>query len=351
MPVRYTPILRWKQGERIALTHLSPGARVDVTPHIVLTQAQFDPSSKKAAIPTKAKKKTPPPPSEYLSKQISDAWGKTAFFLDASDLSGTPSKHGLDDIAAKANAAGLSLVPSIKLNPPPVYASAVSRVVKHDHRGVALRISLGEMSSAASWMGAWSFPFSETDLIIDLGGSASTVLALGASVQMSFQTLNQATAWRSVTLASGAIPATLTGYTVGCTMLPRAELQLWNLIRSANLNYELHYGDYATIGPDSTTDGIEGPVPINAKYTILPDYAIFHGVKIKGPGAKPRDQQYRSYANHIVKMPNRSPLPHCWGDQMINAIAASGTSQPGSPASWVSYAVNRHIELTRHQLP
>jgi hypothetical protein len=46
MQIRYTPILRWKQGERIALVHLSPAARVDVTPNIVITQSQFEPSKK-----------------------------------------------------------------------------------------------------------------------------------------------------------------------------------------------------------------------------------------------------------------------------------------------------------------
>lgn len=348
MQIRYTPILKWKQGERIALAHLSPGGRVDVTPHLVITQAQFDPSGKKK---TKSTKKSPPLPSEYLAKQIVDAWGKTTFFLDVSDLPGSASKHPLEDIASKANHAGLSLVPSIKFGGPADYASALVRVAKHDGRGAVLRISLSHMASAASWMGKWPIPFPETDLIIDLASSVATVAALGQPILAPFQSLYQATAWRSVTLAGGNIPATLAGYSVGCTMLAREEMQLWTDLNKANLDYILHFGDYATIGPDAVTEGIEGPVPINAKYTIEPDYAVFHGVKIKGPGAKPRDKQYRSYANHIVTMPNRHPLPNCWGDQSINAIASSPTSQPGSPASWVSYSVNRHIELTRTQLP
>jgi hypothetical protein len=350
MQIRYTPILRWKQGERIALSHLSPGARVDVTPNLVLTQAQFDPS-RKGKTASKSPKKSPPPPSEYLAKQIADAWGKTTFYLDVSDLPGTHAKHVLDDIAAKANAAGLSMAPSIKLNAPSVYAAAVSRVVKHDGRGVALRIPLDQMSSAATWMGSWPFPFAETDLIIDLAASVATVLALGQPIHAPFKALHQATAWRSVTLAGGNIPANLSGYTVGLTMLPRAEMQLWASLKGANLDYQLHFGDYATIGPDAITEGIEGPVPINAKYTIRPDYAVFHGVKTKGPGSKPRDQQYRSYASQIVKLANRNALAHCWGDQMIDQIASSHASSPGSPASWVSYSVNRHIELTRTQLP
>jgi hypothetical protein len=238
MQKRYTPILKWKQGERIALHHLSPTARIDVTPNIVITQAQFDPSSKKKAS-SKPSKKSPPPPSEYLAKQIADAWGKTTFFLDVSDLPGTATKHVLDDIASKANAAGLSMAPSTKLNAPPEYIAAVSRVAKHDGRGAVLRISLNQISSAAIWMGSWPLSFADTDLVIDLANSVATVLALGPPIFVPFQSLYQATAWRSVTLAGGSIPATLSGYRVGCTMLPRAELQLWIALKKANLDYEL----------------------------------------------------------------------------------------------------------------
>ena len=199
MQIRYTPILKWKQGERIALSHLSPAARVDVTPHLIVTQAQFDPSSKKAKSTSakKPSKKTPPPPSEYLAKQIVDSWGKTAFYLDVSDLPGSQTKHVLDDIALKANAAGLSLAPSTKLNAPPEYLSAVSRVAKQDGRGAALRISLNQIASAATWMGSWPIPFGDTDLIIDLGGSVATVLALGSPIHAPFQSLYQASSWRS----------------------------------------------------------------------------------------------------------------------------------------------------------
>jgi hypothetical protein len=350
MQNRYTPILRWKQGERTALEHLSAAGRTNVTPHIVLTQAQFG-GPKKSKTPTKAPKKMPLSASEYVVKQIADAWGQAAFYLDASDLPGDPTKHSLDDILVKSSATGLHLIPSTRLQAPAIYSAAVARTVELNARGVALRLSLAQMTSAPDWIGLWPFPPQETDLIVDLANSATNVFALGQSVQSAFQALHKGNAWRSVTVAGGNIPANLTGYLVGCTMLPRAEMQLWKFLISKELSYQLHYGDYTTIGPDATTEGIEGPVPINAKYTLQPNFAVFHGVKTKGPGAKPRDQQYRNYASQIIKLPNRGALSHCWGDNVINAIAGSHTVSPGSPASWVSYSVNRHIELTRSQLP
>ena len=179
----------------------------------------------------------------------------------------------------------------------------------------------------------------------------SSVSALGASVVSAFQSLTNGAQWRSVTMVGGNVPATLTGYVVGRTMLPRSELTLWSTLVNAPLPYNLDFGDYATIGPEASTEGIGGPVPINAKYTIKPEFAVYHGVKEKGPGGKSRDLQYRAYAKDITtKLPNRFPLAHCWGDHMIDAIANSAPSS-GSPTSWVSYSINRHIEITRNQLP
>lgn len=340
----YTPILRWKQGERIGLKNLNNAIRPDVSPLIDISQNQY-PSPKKTKVGITT------PASNALAKQLSDAWGKTKFFVDVSDLPGSQNAHHLDDIRTSANAAGLYLVPAIKSNSPPEYVAAVKRAIQADKRGVALRISLSEMTSMANWINQWICPPQETDLIIDLRASAATVLALGQSSIQSFQSLHQASAWRSVTIAGGSIPATLTGYVVGVTMLPRSELTLWQNIVAAGVPFNLSFGDYATIGPDAITEGIAGPVPINAKYTLPSEFAIFHGVKIKGPGAKPREDQYRNYASQIKKMPNRNKIANCWGDDEIDRISLGPPETPGSPASWVSYTVNRHIELTRSQLP
>lgn len=337
----YVPILKWKQGERTALLNLSAAGRTHVVPHISVGEAQFGSKGKKA----------PPPASEHFVKQVVDAWGTTPVFLDASALTGSPSHHTLDDIRAKAKAAGVVLIPSMRFMPSKEYSAAVLRAAKQDKRGIGFRISLAEMTSAASWATSWPVPLNETDLIVDLGDSVANVFALGASVHSAFASLHGAGSWRTVTICGGNIPATLSGYAVGCTKLPRRELDLWKQLTTKGLPYALDYGDYTTIGPNAITEGIEGPVPINAKYTLKDEYAVFHGVKIKGPGAKTRDVQYRDYAKQITKMPNRGALAHCWGDTIIDAIANDPTASPGSPASWVSYSVNRHIELTRTQLP
>jgi hypothetical protein len=331
MQFRYVPILRWKQGERIGLGHLSSLGRADVIPLVVALDSKYGSAAQ-------------------FTQQVEATWGNAAIYLDAADLTGTSAHHSLDDIRAAAT--NLHLIPAIHgNNAPPDYLSAVHRMVAADNRGVALRISLAQMTNAASWAGNWPFPIAETDLIIDLASSVASVLALGPSVVPAFQTLHNGATWRSVTMAGGNIPADLTGYVVGTTMLDRAELQLWRHLSTQSLPYKLHFGDYATIGPDATMADIDGPVPINAKYTLDGEFLIRHGVRPSGPNGIDRGTQYRGHANAILTAPGRTPLQHCWSDGMITAIATQPGFSPGAPSSWISYAVNRHIELTRSQLP
>ncbi len=350
---RYVPHLRWKQNERIALRHLSPEGRELVAPLVTLTVDQF-----KAGKPSKAKKgpkKAPLSPAEAFAKQVEDAWGSEPIFLDAADLvvlGSTKTVHHLDDIAAAAATAGLQLIPAIKPSAPPDYLQAVERMNRKDKRGAALRVSLAEVTTPAAWLPSWRIAPQSTDLIIDLRDSVANVAALGKPAIQAFANLHQAKQWRSVTMAGGCIPQTLTGYKIGETALKREELSFWAALVANGLSYRLDFGDYCSLSPDATTVSIPAPVPINAKYSLPDQFLVFHGVKIKGPGAKTMDSQLRGYAQTIVANPKRSRLAHCWGDGQIDGIARTGAGdKAGSPGSWVGYGVNRHIEITRKHLP
>lgn len=100
MGVRYLPILKWKQGERTAISQLSSAGRNGVTPHIVLMQAQFG-GPRKQKKTTVSTTKIPLSASDYFAKQVEDVWGKTPFYLDAGNLAETASSHDLDTIPKK----------------------------------------------------------------------------------------------------------------------------------------------------------------------------------------------------------------------------------------------------------
>ena len=86
---RYIPILRWKEGEWIALQQLSPAGRANVAPLIVLTSDQY---RETRATRTRA---AAPAAATFVADLVA-AWGTSPFFLDASGLGdGRPPSEGL----------------------------------------------------------------------------------------------------------------------------------------------------------------------------------------------------------------------------------------------------------------
>lgn len=345
---RYVPIIRWKQNERAALRNLSDEGRRKVTPLIALSPQQYIGPRRSSS---KAAKTSVISPSEYFVTQVLDAWGPTRVFVDASELSGTTSRHDFDDIAESARTLGANIVPATRLEAPSEYLNSIMRVSAQDNRGMAFRLTLSEMVAASDWFSRRICDPKKTDLIIDLAGSVSSVAALGVSVAPAFASLYRGNQWRSVTLAGGCIPSTLSSFDHGATAVPREELSLWRLLSAANLPYRLDFGDYGSISPDASTKSIPASVPINAKYSLSERFLVFRGVKITGPGAVPMDHQLRNYAKAIVAHPTRGALSHCWADGRIDQMATDTSISMGNAGVWVGLNMNRHIEVTRYVLP
>jgi hypothetical protein len=343
MSARYVPLLRWKSGEKTALRSLSSSSRSNVSPFILLGADNF--KDKKA---TKNAAGVPAP--AVFAAEIFASWGASTFFLDASPLLVAPgATHPLLAIAANVASLGGILVPALTLAPSPAYASAVQAVVSMYGNGVALRVTLAEMTSTSSWLASWPYPQGTTDLIVDVGDSSENVLALGSAVNTAFATLAGGTAWRSVTLAGTSIPENFSGLASGNYTRPRFEAQLWAQVVASGLSYQLDYGDYATVSTATPAPGIAWGYPITVKYTLPADFLICRGVRTTGVGAQDMGPQLIKHAKFISNYSARARRA-CWADDVIDKIA-NGSHEPKGLAFWVSIAVNRHIELVRSVLP
>lgn len=340
----YIPILRWKQGERRGLAQLQATTKADITPLLQLAPDQFRPPRGRAAASLS--------PAQAFAREVDADWGATPFYLDASRLqpsAGAP-HHPLVDIANACRAAGLQLIPSTTLAASTAYAAAVQAVAAIDGRGVALRVDLPEMTSAASWVAAWPIPLGDTDLIADFAGSVGTVAALGASGVAAFASLHQGASWRTVTIAGTSMPLDFSGYAAGTHLIRRAEWALWNALNGASLPYRLDYGDYATVSLAMPPPNIAWGYPINVKYTLPDEFLICRGVRTTGRGSVAMPTQLLQHARTITSYPSRAIIPTCWADDLIDDIAA-GRASPGALELWVRIGVNRHIERVRLDLP
>jgi hypothetical protein len=341
---RYIPILRLMRGERVGLQHLSPAGRTNVAPMLVIAPKQF--------VGKKATKKHPAiPAANVIANEIMTAWGTAPFYLDASALSATPSgHHPIVDIANACRAIGLNLIPATPLHVAAPYQHGVQAVVTADNRGVALRVDLNEFSTAAQWMSHWPFQLGATDLVVDVEDNAPMVATLGAAVTNVFLALPSAGQWRSVTIAGTSMPENFTGFVAGKHLIPRAEVVVWQRLNSAQLPYQIDFGDYATVSTAPAPSGIAWGFPINVRYTLAGDFLVCRGVATTGFGGIDMAPQLTGHAAMIVQHGGRGPLAHCWADGTIDVIAANGTGPQGLE-HWVQLGVNRHIELVRNLLP
>lgn len=340
---RYTPLLRWKRGERVGLKQVSPNGAVDTVPVFIIGSDQI---KGKAATKSKAAQTA----ADVFANDAFDAWGSRPFALDASALAVAPgSAHPLVAIAASCRAVGASLIPATTLTAPPSYQAAVSSVHGIDQRGIVLRVDLQELNSAAQWAANWIAPPQQTDLIADFADNVGTAAKMTAAIIHSFRQLHWSTKWRTVSIAGTSMPENFSGLLAGLHTIPRDEVQLWSVLAAAGLSYRVDFGDYATPPIAEPPPAIAWGYPINVRYTLAQEFLICRGVKTTGFGGVDMEPQLIGHAQSIVAYTQRGRI-NCWADNYIDQIAAKQVG-PGNLETWVQIGINRHIELVRSLLP
>jgi len=341
---RYVPVVRWKRGERVGLANVAAATKARCTPLIVIAPEQFVGKKATRASPVAV------PAAMALAQNIVQDWGLNPFFLDASGVPDSPQgSHALVAIAAACRALGVHLIPVTHAAATPQYRHAIAAVVQSDSRGAGLRVDLQAMATARQWISNWTLPLSATDLLVDFRDNVATVAALGASLDHAFQNLHGAGQWRTVTSIGTSIPDNFSGYLAGLHTIRRVEWHLWQHLSTIGLPYALDFGDYTTVAIAPPPPGIAWGYPINVKYTLNGDFLACRGVGTTGLGGVDMDQQLIAHAQSIRAYPTRNPI-NCWGDARVDAIAVQ-TEPPSGLENWVRIGLNRHIELTRTNLP
>jgi hypothetical protein len=229
------------------------------------------------------------------------------------------------------------------------YEAAVLNLAQTNECGVALTVDLREFTSAAQWVPSWPHAIEQTDLIVDLADKVAVVSDLGSALDLAFRNLHCATKWRSVTVAGTSMPENFGDYDMdNVHLIERMEWTLWQQLISLSLPYRLDFGDYATVAIMPPPPNIAWGFPINVRYTLPTQFLICRGVRTRGEKAKDLDKQLIAHAKRIVEYRNRCRLD-CWADCTIDKIAARELK--GNLESWVTIAVNRHIERVRTDIP
>lgn len=333
--VKYVPILKWRQGEKVALKHLDTRLKDSIIPLIELVNDGGD-------------------SPDDLPKDLANHWPRTVY-LDVYYRPNHFARTDLDSLAQYTQE--VDVIPVIRLNSPPLVIDGIKQVMGMYNNGVAIRIAVNEGHNLELLKKELDLILAELntqkdkyDLIIDFG-----YLTEPKSYRKTLEQVAKivsGSAWRRVIVASGMFPSSLTEFTPNAdNFLPRAEWELWLKHKDA-LGIETIFSDYSVRNPGNVAKGGLGSVSV--RYTLTDRYQIFRGT------LSDKFFKYLVHAYNIQTLYGEDYKDsYSWGDSIIHERAAQLKSaleagydpetytgfRPGNKTDWVAVSVNHHIAV------
>lgn len=351
----YSPFLKSKQSEGLALQRLEDDVREATFPLIDL-----------AAPTTKAQKKDPP---AHVVKTIRNLARYVSAFarvmIDSSEMDAdlrTPDGvHPLLAAVGELGKKGIDVVPITGLARDQNHVQAVSDAIQlMDGSTVGIRIDPYDLETPTltaklfTDLVAERFENCKIILIYDLrtvyGADISTlksrVLALDEKLPHNHEEMTIVSGSGLPERMAEAVPTKSSDY------IQRVERKLWDAIRKGvGGGRTMTFGDYATVTPDYVELDFAliykqiGPKII---YALDEDWFVIRGGSFeRHPDGR---DQYYFLAEEITKLEDFPGKDYCFGDHDIRDKAGR-VGKPGSPASWVTTCVNRHVSRTARNPP
>ncbi len=179
----------------------------------------------------------------------------------------------------------------------------------------------------------------QIDLVIDFKVVESSRDA-HRSVPLALNMLTWATnfdAWRSVTVASGAFPRSISDLALGqATQLGRHDAILFASVIQSNPVITPDFGDYCINYP------IFGPTPPRAPNPNLRYTHGLHWIVEREARTRPGNLSFCTLCQRVVQAPYWAGRRYSAGDSEIRRCSLS-TGSPGTAASWLSWGGSHHF--------
>jgi hypothetical protein len=337
-------IAKLKRGEVWALNQLSQAAKATVTPLFEM----WPPNP-----PTPAKSaKTLVDHTTDLMQLLATEWTGLPCYLDTLYLppGGVPSPQSAQTVFAIARAAQINAVPVTSPFFAQPYQQAIRGIIAADGRGVMFRIpanlfnnpqNIPAIANLATVLGVAR---NQVDILIDLQYRPDllSVQQVGAFCLNSLPLVND---WRTVTLASGCFPDSISNQPTGqWIQFARNDWLGWDGIRQQRITSQLRlpsYGDYGIRCGGEPQVIPNTPAP-NLRYTRELIIWVKRGDKTGG--------SMRAICGDLVAQQFYSGAPFSVGDAEIATKAATTSLANGSPEQWIQWCTNHHLELTASQI-
>jgi len=337
-------IAKLKRGEVWALNQLGLPTKANVTP-------LFEMWPPNPGTPTKPAK-TLVQHTTDLMQLLATEWTGLPCYLDTLYLptGGVPSPQSAQTVFAIARAAQVLAVPVTSPYFTPAYQQVIRSTIATDGRGVMFRIpvnffsnpqNLPLLDSLATFLGVAR---NQVDILIDLQyrPDLMSVQQIGAFCLNNLLSIND---WRTVTLASGCFPDSISNQPTG-QWLPfdRNDWLGWRGILQQRMAAQLRlpsYGDYGVRCGGEPQIVPNSPAP-NIRYSREQIIWVRRGDKTNG--------SMQAICNDLIARSFFSGAQFSVGDAEIAAKATMTGPANGSPEQWIQWCTNHHLELTASQI-
>lgn len=344
--VKYVPILKWRQGEYLALGRSIDAVKDWIYPMFEIPVEQWDFEKEEPA-------KSLDDHLKNFGKRLSKNWQKRACLIDSPYLSGDDSMangdHHLARLFNLARASNCQGIPVTGIERHADYQTAVANIVVQDGRGCGIRLVADDLDDDVALklqalMKMIGVNADQVDIIIDSSADVVDSPATQASIWRAWlESLPSMSDWRSVTVAGGSFPASLSP---SASYRPhadvnRSEWRAYLKLLTKDLERRPWFGDYGCASPRTEMlDPRTFDPNAKIKYTIDEKWRVVVGIQVKRNG---RDQ-YRDLCRHL-----KTSVPHCflgrsysWGDEYIDDCS-TGASSTGGSSTWPTVATNHHV--------
>ncbi|QTO43336.1 beta family protein [Burkholderia latens] len=343
----YVPVLKWRQGEYLALSRLEPAVKDWVTPLFEVPTEAWD---FEAEAPAKTL-------DEHLSKfglRLKQKWDTRRCFVDSPFIDGEAhvdnGSHHMSHIFDLAREAGAMPVPVFGRGRSESYMAAVTEIIGRDHRGACLRLTPDDFNTSLrveldALLSNMGIDADVCDLVLDCAADIAVGPKMQALVWKGLlDELPMLADWRSVTIAGTSFPQTLPS----ASFRPHGVIKRHDWLGYKSLIDMLPdgarlptFGDYAVAHPETELIDPRMLDPTaKVKYTIDDEWFIAMGVQVKKYGRA----QYADVCRSIVSA--RPPIfmgpDYSFGDQFIDECA-SGVGSTGGASTWPMVASNHHV--------
>ena len=346
----YVPILKWRQGEYLALERLPDDVKKYVMPLIEVPPLEWDFEEGRYA------KNIDEHLEQFISRLI-NKWRKRKAFVDLHLIDSASrmadGAHPIQYVLTEAHQHKLELIPVTSLNRDIDYQSAIRSSLSQPSRGICLRLSISDllnltkMNNLDAFMHYYSLDIDELDLVLDLEAPNFNPVEQFARLLLNqIRNLPQIKDVRSFTIVGSAFPNSMGQLNLGIQTIERAEWKLFkqycNQLKA--IERKPLFGDYAISHPILPQLDMRLIKPAaSLRYTIDDGWYVHKGKNVRDNGFS----QYRNICSKLVESRHFLGESYSPGDKYIRECS-EGTASTGNLSVWRWVGTNHHITKVVH---